>query len=263
TTMTGNMSDEIYATDTFADRLTINSRESIEINTNMESVYRNMQQAHLGATKAAAVMGAVVPTQKSQRGEMYLIRGYTEVFFAEGWCSGTPFSTADDQGVITYGMPNTTTQLLTSAVASFDTGLTLADTSTRIKFAAQVGRGRALLSLGRYADAAAAVVGVPRTFQYLTYHSTASGREENGMWNATTNGASRYSISNKEGKNGLPYLVTPADPRMPWQASTRIGFNSISTNLPNNLKFGRTTNGIVGDGTEAQLIILEARLQGG
>ena len=55
----------------------------------------------------------------------------------------------------------------------------------------------------------------------------------------------------------------PADPRIPWTPSTRIGFNSISTNLPTETKFGQTTSGIVGDGTEAQLDILEARLQGG
>jgi hypothetical protein len=83
------------------------------------------------------------------------------------------------------------------------------------------------------------------------------------MWNATTNGSSRYSVITNEGKNGLSYLSTPADPRMPWAAGKRIGFNSISTALPDELKFGRTTNGIVGDGTEAQLDVLEARLQGG
>jgi hypothetical protein len=50
---------------------------------------------------------------------------------------------------------------------------------------------------------------------------------------------------------------------MPWTASTRIGFDGRSTNLPVETKFAQTTSGIVADGTEAQLDILEARLQGG
>jgi hypothetical protein len=131
-----------------------------------------------------------------------------------------------------------------------------------VLFGSQIGKARALLNLGKFTEAGAAATGVPRTFQLLTFHSTASTREQNGMWNAAANGSSRYSVITKEGGNGLPYLGTP-DPRIPWNPSTRIGFNSISTNLPTETKFGQTTSGIVGDGTEAQLDILEARLQGG
>ena len=262
TVISGNMADELYASDTFDDRLTINSRRSVEVNPNMETEYRYLQQAHVGANSAAQILSKSVPDQKWQRAEMYLVRGYTEIFFGEGWCAGTPFSTQDAAGVTTYGQPNTTAQLFTLAVTSFDTALSLSDTSTRVKYASQIGRGRALLNLARYADAATAVSGVPAKFQYLTFHSTSSTREENGMWNAEANGSSRYSIVSKEGTNGLPYLATP-DPRIPWAPSTRIGFNSISTNLPTELKFGRTTSGILADGIEAQLIVLEARLQGG
>jgi hypothetical protein len=262
TVVTGTLADELYASDTFDDRLSINARRSIEVNTNMEAEYRNLQQAHIGAANAAVVIGTVAPTMKSQRAEMYLIRGYTEIFFGEGWCSGTAFSTQDGT-TITYGQPNTTAQLFTLANASFDTALAFADTSLRIKYAAQIGKGRALLNLARYTDAAAAVAGVPRTFQYLAYHSTASTREQNGMWNAEANGASRYSLITSEGINGLPYLTQTGDPRLPWVKSTRQGFDGISKNLPTETKFGQTSPSIVGDGTEAQLIVLEAQLQGG
>jgi hypothetical protein len=262
TTMAGAMSDEMVATDTFAERLSVNSRSPIDVNSSTEAVYRALQQAHSGAIKAATVLAATQPTQKWQRGEMYMLRGFAEIFMAEGFCSGTAFSTATDNGVVTYGPVLSTTQLFTVAVASFDTALTLADTSSRVKYGSQIGRARALLNLARFADAGAAVAGVPRTFQLFTYHSTSSTREQNGMWNAAANGSSRYSIVNSEGQTGLPYLATP-DPRIPWAPSTRIGFNSISTNLPTETKFGQTTNGIVGDGTEAQLDILEAQLQGG
>jgi len=265
TTMSGDMSDEMVASDTFAERLSVNSRTPIEVNSSTESVFRALQQAHSGAIKAATVIGATQPTQKWQRGEMYMLRGFVEIFLAEGFCSGTAFSTADDNGVVTYGPVYSAADLYNLAVASFDSATTLADTSKRVLFGSAIGKARALLNLAKFTEAGAAVASVPRTFQLLTFHSTASGstgREVNGMWLAAANGSSRYSVVTKEGGNGLPYLGTP-DPRISWSPSTRIGFNSISTNLPTETKFGQTTNGIVGDGTEAQLDILEARLQGG
>jgi hypothetical protein len=263
TTMSGDMSDEMVASDTFAERLSVNARNPIEVNSSTEAVFRALEQAHAGAIKAATVLATAQPTQKWQRGEMYMLRGFVEIFLAEGFCSGTAFSSADNNGVVTYGPSNSTADLFNLAVASFDSATALADTSKRVLYGSAIGKARALLNLGKFADAGAAVTNVPRTFQLLTYHSTASSREQNGMWNAAANGSSRYSVVTKEGGNGLPYLATNTDPRIPWSASTRIGFNSISTNLPTETKFGQTTSGIVGDGTEAQLDMLEARLQGG
>ena len=154
---------------------------------------------------------------------------------------------------MTYGPVNSSTDLYNLAVASFDSATTLADTSKRVLYGTAIGKARALLNLGKFTEAGAAVAAVPRAFQLLTFHSTASSREQNGMWNAAANGSSRYSVVTKEGVNGLPCLATTTDPRIPWSASTRIGFNSISTNLPTETKFGQTTSGVVGDGTEAQL----------
>ena len=81
----------------------MNSRSPVEVNSSTEAVYRALQQAHSGAIKAATVLGATQPAQKWQRGEMYMLRGFIEIFLAEGFCSGTAFSTADDNGVVTYG----------------------------------------------------------------------------------------------------------------------------------------------------------------
>src|SRR5581483_8982527 len=97
------------------------------------------------------------------RGELYMLRGYTEVFFAEGWCSGVAFS-SEDGVTTTYGEPLTTEQILTAAVATFDTALSLADTSKRVRYGAEIGRARALLNLGKFADAATAVADVPQSY---------------------------------------------------------------------------------------------------
>jgi len=128
---------------------------------------------------------------------------------------------------------------------------------------ARVGRARVLLNLGRFSDAAAAVATVPTAFSWQAAHSTSSGRQENGMWNALSVANSRYAIVNNEGTNGLVWLRTPADPRIPWTPSTRTGFNGSSRNLPTQLKYDRTTSAVISSGLEARLIELEARLQGG
>jgi hypothetical protein len=258
TVMTGNMADELLASDTFDDRLTINARKSVEVNPAMETPYRNMHRARVGAARAAEILARTAPEPKSGRGEMYMLRGYMEMFFGELYCSGVPFS--DEKS---FGRPLTTAEMFQAAVASFDTALTLADTSLRVKYGSQIGRTRALLNLGRFTDIPAALTGVPQSFKLETFHSTASTREENGMWNATTVGSSRYMIVTSEGKNGLPFLQTPPDPRVSWQTSRRAGFNTIFQNLPDQLKFTRTNAGLVANGIEAQLMILEARLQGG
>jgi hypothetical protein len=262
TTITGNMADELLASDTFDDRLTINARKSLEINTNMESVYRTMHRARSGAARAAIIIAQTAPTPTFNRGELYMLRGITEDFFAEGWCSGVPFS-SEDGVTTTFGPALTTDQILTAAVATFDTALSLADTSKRVRYGAEIGKARALLNLGRFADAAAAVGDVPQSFVLTTSHSVQS--TSNGMWSATTSGASRYRLVSTEGVNGLPFLSQPtsAEPRIPWAPSTRVGFSSQFTNQPNELKFGQFSDGIVGNGIEAALIKLEARLQGG
>ena len=262
TTITGNLADELLASDTFDDRLTINARKSLEININMEAVYRAMHRARSGAARAAIIIAKTAPTPTFNRGELYMLRGFTEDFFAEGWCSGVPFS-SEDGTTTTYGQPLTTEQILTAAVATFDTALSLADTSKRVRFGSEIGRGRALLNLSRFADAAAAVADVPQNFVLTTSHSVQS--TSNGMWSAATSGASRYRLVSNEGGNGLPFLSQPtsAEPRIQWATSTRVGFSSQFTNQPNELKFGQFSDGIVGNGIEAALIKLEARLQGG
>jgi hypothetical protein len=260
--VSGNLADEIRSTDTFDDRLFVNRRVDLESNPSMLTFYRNLHRARAGASRAIGILQTTAPTPRFNIGELYMLRGFSEIFFAELYCSGVPFSVED--GVTTqFGDPLTTVQILNRAVASFDSALALADTSSRVRFSAAVGKGRALLNLGRFADAAAAVATVPTTFRNQTVHSQASPRQENSPWNALSPNSSRYTVVTREGGNGLNYLQTPADPRMPWATSTRSGFNSAHLNLPVQNKYTRTGPVTFADGIEARLIELEARLQGG
>lgn len=260
---TGNLADEIMATDTFFDRLLPNERSMTNnLGGATDALYLNMHLARSGAASAIAAWAKVRPASKDTLSELYSIRGYTEGFFGETYCSGVPFSAQDDAG-IAYGDPQTTQQIFQRAAASFDTALTNA-TSNNNKYLAAVGRGRALLNLGQYAAAATAVAGVPTTFKYQVFHSAATTRQYNGVWNGTVVPSSRYTVSNNEGTNGYNYLQTPADPRMPWLPSTRVGFDGTTRNLPTQQKYpANNSPATLADGVEARLIELEARLQGG
>ena len=259
-TMTGNLADELLASDTFDGRLTINARKSVESNNEMESVYRAMQRARTGAARAAKILATTAPTPASNRGELYMLLAYTELFFGEGWCSGVPFS-SEDGAAYDYGMPLKTEEMFERAVAHFDTALTLAETNARVLNGSKIGRGRALMNLGKFAEAAAAVSGVPTNFLLNTSHS--SNSNSNGVWSASTSGASRYRLVSGEGRNGLTFLgqTTAQDPRIPWATSTRVGFSSQFTNQPNQSKYGQYNDGVVATGAEARLIELEAQLQ--
>src|ERR1051325_6513140 len=94
---------------------------------------------------------------------MFALMGFTEVFFAEDYCSGVPLSRLDESYAPVYGMPLTTAQMYQQAIADFDSALIHAD-SARIRQLAQVGKARALLNLGKFAEAAQAAAPVPTTF---------------------------------------------------------------------------------------------------
>lgn len=255
--LSGNMADEIYSTDTFDDRLFPNQRTTNDQLASTTNTFRNLHRVRAGATRVIPILREFAPTAPVNIAEMYAVRGYSEMYFAELFCSGVPFSSEE-----TFGKPLTTSEMLTTAVASFDSALTLAGTDARIRPLAQVGRARALLNLNRFADAATAVQGVPTSYRYQTFHSQATGRQENGIWNALSVTAPRYSMY-IEAEARVQFLRTPMDPRVPWRTTTRVGFNSAHRNLPDQLKYGRAGAVNLADGIEARLIELEARLRGG
>jgi hypothetical protein len=263
--MSGNLADEMLASDTFDGRLTINARKSVEVNSEMEGVYRNMQRARAGARRAADIIAVTTPNEKVNQAELYMYLGYSELLLGEGWCSGVPFSSEDGE-TQTFGDPQTTDQIMTVAAGHFDQALTLVGSSTGaradlVRNGAKIGKGRALLNQGKFSEATAAVSGVPTAYLLNTGHSANSGSD--GQWSGTTSGKSRYKLTSLEGGNGLPFLEqTPAqDPRIDWSPSSRVGFSGQFSKLPNTNKFTQYGDGVITTGAEARLIELEAQLQ--
>jgi hypothetical protein len=193
---------------------------------------------------------------------MYMLLAYSELFFGEAWCSGVPFS-SEDGVTTTFGKPLKTDEMFQLALAHFDTALSLAETNSRVLNGSKLGKGRTLMNLGKFTEAAAAVSGVPTNFILTTSHSANSS--SNGAWSGTTSGSSRYRLVSSEGKNGLAFLGQTAaqDARIPWSTSNRAGFSSQFTNQPNQSKYTQFSDGVVTTGAEARLIELESQLQAG
>lgn len=264
--VSGNLGDELHTTDTFADRYNTDGRNSSEVlGGAVQTPYVQLQLARASLGSAIEKWIVAKPTAaavKDSLSEMYAIRGFTETAFGEGFCAGVPFSKVSAIGDFEYGDPLTSAQVYARAGASMDTAIANA-TGTNYRSLAAIGKARVLLNQGQFAQAAAAVSGVATSYKYVLSHSIATGRQTNGLWTAMYNAGTRYAIATSEGGNGIDYLVTPVDPRVPWVATTNLGFDGTSTNLARQLKYtSQSAPFTLADGIEARLIEAEARLQG-
>ena len=212
--ITGLLSDELLNAETFTSRIEIDRRATTNINTTALQIFQVAQRARATADLVAARYRELDPANP-QRAEAQALAGFMYIMFAEDYCNGVPTSHVNDDGSFAYGAPQSGTQLLTTAIAKFDSAITVAsaagvDGSSALNLA-RIGKGRALLDLGNFADAAAAVASVPSSYEYDIQHSETTGRQNNAFY--TYNYLeSRFTIADREGVNGLPF-VTINDPR--------------------------------------------------
>lgn len=177
----GLMTDEYIHSGTFPTRFDYEQRKSDERNGTLTGVFRNLQRARSLLEATVPALRQFAPTPAHRIPEAFALAGYTYVWFGESYCSGVPFSTDE-----TFGVPESTTEIFDLAVARFDSALVALGSasdsfSVRVRTVAQVGKGRALLNLGQFANAALAVAGVHDTLQYRTTHSVTSSRQQNGV----------------------------------------------------------------------------------
>jgi hypothetical protein len=251
----GLMSDEYVHSGTFPTRLEFEQRKIDERNGTLTGVFRQLQRARYLTEATIPRLRQYAPTPQARIGEMWALSGLAYVFTAETYCSGTPFSNLD---TYEFGMPLTTTEMLDTALARFDSALVDSGTAA-IANLARVGRGRALLNQGQFAAAAAAVAAVPTAYSFVTTHTTTSGRQQNGVhvfnWLSE-----RWSVADVEGGNGLNFRGA-ADPRVQSvrdPTGSGVGFDN-STPQYNLLKYPtRTTSVPIATGLEARLIEAEA-----
>jgi hypothetical protein len=259
--VSGSFADELGNSETFPTRKEYDQRGPIDLrNTTLVAVFRNIQKARRSAERTSSVIKTVsaTPLTDTRIGEAYALEGTIYNYFGENYCSGVPISTAADDGTLTFGPGLTTTELFTQAIKRFDSSAAYSGGNF-----AKVGKGRALLNLGQYAAAAAAVAGVPTSFTYNTTHTLALGRQQNGVF-VFMNQSERFSVADLDGGNGLNFRGAN-DPRVPWARTpaTNVGFDNATPDYYEGKYNNETAPISIASGIEARLIEAEAALKAG
>ncbi len=232
-------------------------------------VYGLLHKSRGQARQARGALLAYAPdSSRALVGQLDAIEGYADVFLADLFCSGVPLSTLDFGGDFTYQPGSSTEDVYQHAVALFDSALAVSADSETVMNLARLGKGRALLALGRYAEAGQAVADVPDDFRYaFDFSATAAPNSTSGNANkmyayddfgfsSSTNMAS--TMVDAEGGNGLPY-ITSGDPRSAWVSNTDIYGHTLVR--PAAYPSDGSGSLVLASGVEARLIQAEAALQ--
>lgn len=238
-----------------------------------ESLYSTTQSSdpHLGTLDAIVAKSSVaIPqvrayTPDSLRGDflsqLFGFRGYAILQIAEDICPGFPINDIDNNLPVLSG-PYTTDSATAYAITALDSAIADAKDSTQFLYFAQVLKGRALLDLGQYTQAAAAVSTVPTNFvaQTVMYANYNSLFVQASTWTGSSN--VRLAVGDTEGTNGLPF-VAAHDQRLLTVYKARR-YNNVLDSLYDQLKYTSTAVPVtLVSGIEARLIEAEAALNAG
>ena len=265
----GLLGDEWSTSSTFPQNDETDQRHIQENNGQVTGMLYRLYRTRIRAGEAITALNKYVPANKALIAEMYFAKGFAEMQLAQDFCNGIPVSSLVD-GVPQAGDPETVLQVAARAVASYDSALAYASgtdaQSIQIARSARVGKGRALLVLGRLPEAAAAVAGVPTAFAYVHTFSLTTGT--NTIWGQGFS-AGRYVVGDSlEGnarnifvKNALPF-VSLNDPRVPVTILTSNGQDG-QTRVRRTPLYGQLTPVEVVNGIDARMVEAEAALAAG
>lgn len=254
--LSGLMTDELRFGATPPEIRQADQRATPESNTLLATMFRQVQQLRGQADRAAAALKARNASDP-RVGEMEAMSGYAHIVLGEMFCSGVPLGAPGENAE-----PQTTAAVLTAAVAKLTAGIASAGSDARARNFASVLRGRALLDLGQFDQAAAAVANVPTSFSYTTLHSLTTAYQQNGFANYMWNNDGLL-VSDREGRNGLDF-GTAGDPRVPIEgngAPSRFDGQTPRYYLKTANSF--TSPMPIATGVEARLIEAEAALRAG
>lgn len=261
----GLLSDELHSSGTFPTRQEVDRRATLEDNGTNADVFRWLSRARRSAERGASLFEQFTG-DPVEHAEILALAGFTYIYFGENYCSGVPFSEFNEEtDEFELGVPLSTSEVFERALARFDAALPLAAGDERILNLVRVGQGRALLNLGRFAEAATAVAEVPDAFTYVIEHSSNTASQNNGVWNWSNN-LGRWSVADEQGvafrtafDNGdtrVPYYIAPSGPQRVGQRQAALRFQQM--------KYPTRESPIpVANGVEARLIEAEAALNAG
>ncbi len=226
--------------------------------TPFDQTFISLQKVRLTTQEAATAVELHEPHGAAAKiAELFALEGYTELLLAEDVCTGVPLSTLNPDGTVADGSPLPTDSIFLRAVSHFDSARAHGGGDAQVTNLVAVGRGRALLDLGRFADAATSVAGVPIAFIYNTsVPADFSVFPKDFLFNFMT-------VGDGKGANGLHY-VSALDPRV---VTMNIGQTQVGTVDYFPTKYPMTQAVIesipLADGVEAGLIVAEAALANG
>ena len=266
----GLLTDEWKSGDTFLQRNETDQRTVQDNNANLNSVYRDLHRARTSAREALVALAKYKPAPASNLGQMYFVLAFAEMQLAEWFCNGQPLGDAST-GVPEYGPPMTNQAIFTLALAHLDSALTFTtanDAATvAVRNSIAIVKGRVLIDLGQFAQAATAVKDVPASYTLNATFSLTAGN--NQIW-ALNNSAKRWVVGDSFDtagiiKNAVPF-ASLKDPRVPV-TGTSTGSSSAgksfdtATNFIFQTLWGRTDPTPIVNSIDARLIEAEARLQ--
>jgi hypothetical protein len=225
--------------------------------TSADEDYTKLQIVRADIDQALAALAAYDTAANTPvtRGELYALEGYTEILLADFFCSGIPLSTLDFHEDYTYHAGSTTVEVYQDALVKLDSALALAGTNTQVNNLTHVLMGRALLAIGQYAEAAAAVATVPDGFTYQLSIGWQRGNNPDTWLNVAG------TVADREGGVGLAYRSS-LDPRT-RTVNTFTNRFGVQLTFPARYSTTDFSPFVVADWIEARLIQAEAAYQAG
>lgn len=223
--------DEARVGDTFPTRNEYGRRQVAEENTSTNGdVWFPLTRSIAQGEQVLEILGGVAG-QELNLARAAMTSGFGLTLQGESFCQGTMRGPGGEPGPLM-----TTQQLLETAVNRFDQAIAAAGAATgaeatNILNASRVGKGRALLQLGRGAEAAQAVAQVPAAFSYsLPFVDDAGnrGRLGNGVFFYSAGGSREALVVPPHYRDiGQDLTGNPAnptgDPRIQFYDSGRFG----------------------------------------
>lgn len=262
--LSGLFTDELANVSTYSQHREIDARAIPIDNSIMRSTFLSLQRARNRAEVTAAAYAELDPSAPG-RAQALNLAGFSYILFGENYCGGVPFSSTGADGGFTFGGPVGTDSVFGLALARFHQAAEAATAAagsgpaaaTQLTLA-KLGRARALLSLGHYAEAKTAVDGIAPNFSYLVEHSANSRRQANGVYSYALS-QRRFTVPDGEGGNGIAWRST-ADPRTPWIQGAGTAQDNTPVWYSQQKYLGRADDIVLASGIEAELIRAEAEL---
>jgi hypothetical protein len=281
-TLLGDLLADVWKSgDTFTQHNETDQRTVSTNNSVLSTAYSDLTRSRGFYRDAIKAIRLNEAEKSAEIAEQYFIMGYSEMLLAELFCNGTPLGETVD-GSFPPADPKTNQEVFAVALTHLDSALTLAVTvagNTRadtllaasIKNAASVAKGRVLVNMARFADAATAVANVPTNYTYNVTFSQPTN--DNNVWGLAgqVSTRARFVVSDSfdtQGtlKNALPF-ASAKDPRVPAEGSPLPNLNQLRTfdgTTPlvfQKIWLNRSDPIPVASGVDARLIEAEAKLQ--